>query len=192
MITNKIKRNRFGDPQATGGLRLKLGQEGEVSYILLISFIDQYNNLVLAPKNKFAPLIRNQRLRFKNTAAKIKDPHQKLPKNNLSPNTNQQFRIRNSETKTRDLQPNIKDIPGGIILETHRQVIQDTDDVKQGKGDSEVETPSKTAKNVFKKKKSGRLENQSLRAAFKNQNSFRQENNDFILNLVIEGDMPII
>ena len=146
----------------------------------------------MAPKNKFAPLIRNQRLRIKNTSEKIKHPHQNLTKNNLSPNNNQQFRIPNSKTKTKDLQPNIKDIPGGIILETHRQVIQDTDDVKQGKGDSEVETPSKTAKTVFKKKKSGRLENQSLRAAFKNKNSFRQENNDLILNLVFEGDMPII
>ena len=59
-------------------------------------------------------------------------------------------------------QLNVKDIPGGI-----------------------------TAENVFRNKKTGHIENQPLRAAFTNPNSFRKENNDLILNLVIEGDMPI-
>ena len=146
-----------------------------------------YNNLVLAPKNKFAPLIRNQRLRIKNTAAKIEDPHHNSLKNKLTPNKNQQLRIANTKFNTKDLQPNFKDIPGGIILETHRQVIQDTDDVKQGTVDSEVETPSRTVENVFENKKAGHMN----RAAFTHPDSFRQENNDLIFNLVIEGTMPI-
>ena len=145
----------------------------------------------MAPKNKFASIIRNQQLRIKNTAARIKNPHPNLPKNNLTPIQNEQLRIADTKTNTKHLQLNVKDIPGGIILETHRQVLQDIDDVKLGTGISEVETPSRTAENVFKNKKTGHIENQSLRAAFTNPNSFRKENNDLILNLVIEGDMPI-
>jgi hypothetical protein len=137
----------------------------------------------LAPKNKFAPFIRNQQLRIKNTAANIEDQHQNSLKNNVTHIKNQQLRLANTKFNNKDLQPNFKDIPGGIILETHRQIIQDTDDVKQGTGDSEVETPSRTAENVFRNKKIGHIENHSLRAAFKNPNSFKQDNNDLILNM---------
>ena len=85
---------------------------------------------------------------------------------------------------------------GHKILDTHRQVIQDTEEKKEGPSVSEVESKTKTRKSrqerILQRKKVVRQEDQSRRLSLKERTGFKQDDRNLELSLVIEGDMPVI
>ena len=87
-----------------------------------------------------------------------------------------------------------KKIPGDKILETHRQVIQATEEKNENSVKSEVESTTKKPRHgrLLQRKKVGRQEKQSRRLSLKERTGFKPDDRNLELRLVIEGDLPII
>ena len=111
------------------------------------------------------------------------------PRNQFKPLLrNQKIKIKKTATKNKN-----SGITGNKILETHRQVIQDTEDDKQNLLAINVEKLRKQLKTERKlqREKKLRLGKQASRLSATNPNSFKQEDMNLILSLLIEGEMTI-